>query len=130
MSYFSPTGLNGSNELEQTMLLDVRIYKLHPGRRDDFHVLVRDETVPFALRDGQQIVDFGPSAHDDDTYYLMRAFASAEHRARTLASFYGSEEWQTKYDARVMAFIESYQVAVIPTSAEAIDRLGVARRSR
>ncbi len=112
------------------MLLDVRIYKLHPGRRDDFHVLVRDETVPLAVRDGQQVVAFGPSAHDDDSYYLMRAFTSAEHRARTLADFYGSEEWRTKYDARVMAFIESYQVAVIPASAEAIDQLGAASRSR
>jgi hypothetical protein len=111
------------------MLLDVRLYKLHAGKRDEFDALVRHETIPMARRYGQRIVDFGPSAHDADTYYLIRAFTSAEDRARTLASFYGSEEWRRKYDDRVMALIDSYQTAVFATSPDAVRHLSEARRA-
>jgi hypothetical protein len=100
------------------MILDVRIYKIRAGKRDEFHALVRDETIPMARRCGQNVVDFGPSAHDEDSYYLIRAFASLDERAETLARFYESVEWRSPYDARVMAFIESYQTAVISTSDE------------
>ena len=99
------------------MILDVRIYKLHPGTRDEFDALVRDETIPMAKRYGHTVVDFGPSTHDDDTYYLIRAFTSAEDREHVIAALYGSEEWLRDYDPQVMGFIDSYQTAVIPVSA-------------
>ncbi len=104
------------------MILDVRIYKIHAGKRGEFHALVRDETIPMARRYGQNVVDFGPSEHDDDSYYLIRAFSSLDERAKALASFYDSDEWRSAYDARVMAFIESYQTAVI-SSPNAIGHL-------
>jgi hypothetical protein len=104
------------------MILDVRIYKIHAGKRDEFHALVRDETIPMASRYGQSVVDFGPSEHDDDSYYLIRAFPSLEVRTEALARFYESDEWRSKYDARVMAFIESYQTAVI-SSPDAVGHI-------
>lgn len=105
------------------MILDVRIYKIHAGKRDEFHALVRDETIPMARRYGQNIVDFGPSEHDEDSYYLIRAFSSPEERAEALARFYEGDEWRNKYDARAMAAIESYQTAVI-SAPEALHHLG------
>lgn len=111
------------------MLLDVRIYKVHAGKRAEFDALARNETIPMARRYGQWIVAFGPSAHDDDTYYLMRAFSSAEDTKESLARFYDSDEWRRKYDDRVMAFIDSYQTAVFPTSSEAVQELTEASRA-
>jgi ketosteroid isomerase-like protein len=105
------------------MLLDVRIYRIHAGRRAEFDVLVRHETVPMARRYGQQVLAFGPSAHDDDSYFLIRAFGSPEERTEMLARFYDSEEWRTTYDARVMALIESYQTAVIAATPETVGHL-------
>ena len=102
------------------MILDVRIYRIHAGKRDEFHALVRDETIPMAERDGQNVVDFGPSTHDDDSYYLIRAFSSADERSQTIARFYNSEEWRSKYDARVMALIASYETAVLQASPEQV----------
>lgn len=110
------------------MLLDVRLYQLRAGRRDEFHLLVRDETVPLARRYGHVVVDFGPSSHDDETYYLIRAFPSDQNRRQALEDLYGSEEWLRQYGERVMAFIESHQTAVIQTSSEAVDRLIEASR--
>jgi len=111
------------------MLLDVRLYRIRPGMRDEFHDMVRDETIPLARRHGHLVVDFGPSAHDDETYYLIRAFPDDETRRRALDDLYGSEEWLRDYDNRVMEYIVSYQTAVIPSTSEVVDELVAAARS-
>jgi hypothetical protein len=102
------------------MLLDVRLYQIRSGKRDEFHVLVRDGTIPLAHRYGHVVKDFGPSSHDEDTYYLIRAFT---HRTKRVATHprisKGSEEWSRDF----MTYIESYHTAVFPTSREAVDRL-------
>lgn len=105
------------------MILDVRVYRIRAGKRDEFHALARDETIPMARRFGQEVVDFGPSTHDADSYYLIRAFPSIDERTEALARFYESEEWRTKYDARVMRLIESYQTAVLSVAPETFRRL-------
>jgi hypothetical protein len=110
-------------------LLDVRLYRIRPGRRDEFHTLVRDETIPLARRHGHLVVDFGPSWHDEETYYLIRAFPDDQARRLALDDLYGSEEWLLDYDRRVMAFIESYQTAVIPTTSDVVDALVAAAES-
>jgi hypothetical protein len=110
-------------------LLDVRLYRIRPGRRDEFHTLVRDETIPLARRHGHLVVDSGPSWHDEETYYLIRAFPDDQARRLALDDLYGSEEWLLDYDRRVMAFIESYQTAVIPTTSDVVDALVAAAES-
>ena len=112
------------------MLLDVRIYRLHAGKRNDFDSLVRNQTIPLARRFGHQVVDFGPSAHDDDNYYLIRVFDSSADRVQSLASLYESEEWLRDYEDKVMALIDSYQTAVFPTSPEAVHYLRAAHTAR
>ncbi len=76
-----------------------------------------------ARRHGHNVVGFGPSLHDEDSYYLIRAFVDEEERRRSLASLYESEEWLQNYDERVMGLIDSYQTAVITAPSEAVDRL-------
>lgn len=97
-------------------------------RGDQMTDLARDETIPLARRHGHLVVDFGPSSHDEDTYYLIRAFTTDEDRRHALEDLYRSEEWLRDHDARVMAFIESYQTAVFPTSTESVDLLIEASR--
>lgn len=113
-------------------MLDVRLYRIKPGRRGEFHALARDETLPLARSHGHQVVVYGPSTHDEDAYYLIRAFSDDEQRHAALADLYESEEWLRDYDERVMSLIESYQTAVFPTSAEAVEVLqkAVAPRDR
>jgi len=110
------------------MLLDVRLYQIKSGKRQEFDALVREETIPLARRYGHAVVDFGPSIHDEDSYYLIRAFTTDEERRRALEGLYGSEEWLRDYDQRVMSFIESYQTVVFPTSPEAVRLLIEASR--
>lgn len=69
------------------------------------------------------LVDHGPSSHDDDSYFVMRAYPSLEERQRSQHEFYGSREWIDGPRARVLALIESYTTIVLPLPATVIDGL-------
>jgi hypothetical protein len=96
-----------------SQVLDIRTYKIVPGRRDEFDRIVREGTVPMLHHFGIKVVGFGPSIVDDDHYYLMRAFPSASRRKEQLESFYGSAEWEQTYEDVVMGLIEAYHTVVV-----------------
>ncbi len=105
------------------MLLEIRSYKLHPGKRDEFHALLRDGAAPMLARHAIRVVRYGPSLHDPDCYTLMRAYSSLEAREKQLEGFYGSEEWASRFEAPVMAMIESYATVVVEAQPEAVEAL-------
>jgi len=93
-------------------VLEIRSYALKPGTRDRFHALVERDALPMLRRWNIDVVAYGPSLHDADSYYLMRAFSSVEERQRTEDAFYGSEEWRQGPREAVLAAIGSYTTAV------------------
>src|SRR5262245_58236192 len=74
-------------------MLEIRVYTLKPGIRDAFHSRFLTESLPLLRTSGVEVVAFGPSLHDADSYYLMRAFPSVEARDQAEAAFYGSRAW-------------------------------------
>jgi NIPSNAP len=88
-------------------LLEIRSYNLKPGTLDEFHRLVVEQSVPMLLRWGVDLVAFGPSAHDPDSYYLMRAYADAAERRASQDAFYGSDEWRSGPRQAILDCIES-----------------------
>jgi hypothetical protein len=110
-------------------LLDVRTYDLVAGGSAEFHSLARDRAVPMLKRYGIWVVAYGPSADDEDMYYLVRAFDSPRTREQQLASFYGSEEWLRDYEPEVQRLLRSYHVAVIELSAAVADSLAAVSTS-
>lgn len=99
--------------------VEVRVYKLKPGLRDKFHEIARD-AVEMLNRHQITVVGHGPSAHDADSYFLMRSYPSLEAREKALQGFYGSEEWETRFNATVTGMIESYNTLVLEASHPAI----------
>lgn len=98
----------GANEL-----VEIRSYNLKPGTRDHFHQLFLRDALPMLKRWKVDVVGYGPSLHDNDSYYLMRAFASVEERQRSEDAFYGSEEWIKGPREAILADIDSYTTIVI-----------------
>ena len=92
--------------------VEVRVYKLKPGMRDAFKSAA-DEVMEMLARHRINVVGHGPSAHDADSYYLMRAYPSLEAREQSLQGFYGSEEWAQRFNDRVTGMIESYNTVVL-----------------
>ena len=100
-------------------LLELRVYKLHPGVRDAFAVRFHEQICD-ARGHGIAVVHGGPALHDPDGWTLLRAFPSLAGRQAALDRFYGSEEWLGQHETAVMAMIKSYETAVIDAGPEAI----------
>lgn len=94
-------------------VLEIRSYTLKPNTRTDFHRLFVEHSLPMLKRWNVDVVSFGPSQHDDDSYYLMRAYDSLKHRQESQDAFYGSEEWIKGPREAIIAPIETYTSVVI-----------------
>lgn len=96
-----------------THTVEIRSYNLKPGTRAQFHQLFEREALPMLRRWKVDVVSYGPSLHDDDSYYLMRAYVSIEDRQRSEDAFYGSDEWRKGPREAILAAIENYTTVVI-----------------
>lgn len=111
-------------------VVEIRSYTLKKGMRDRFHALVVHEALPLLQRWKIDVVAYGPSQHDEDSYFLMRAFASVHDRVTSEDAFYGSGEWRDGPRAAVLGAIDTYTtvvVAVDPATLAALRRLGPRR---
>lgn len=59
------------------------------------------------------VVAFGPSLHDAESYFLIRAFPSLENRQEREDAFYGSDEWKRGPREAILADIASYTTVVV-----------------
>jgi hypothetical protein len=82
-----------------------------------------DAALPLLLRHQVDVVSYGHSRHDPDTYFLIRAFDSLEHRDIAEDAFYGSAEWRQGPRQAVIALIETYTELVIELDEAAVDGL-------
>jgi hypothetical protein len=103
--------------------VEIRSYRLKPGARDTFHRLMSDIAVPMLRHWQTDVVCHGASAHDEVSYYLIRAYASVEDRQRRQDEFYGSAEWREGPRQAILDLIEEYNSVVIPMDDRTIDRL-------
>lgn len=93
--------------------VEIRSYNLKPGTRDRFQQLAIKEALPMLRRWKVDVVAHGPSLHDKDSYFLIRAFTSVEQRQKDEDAFYGSQEWIKGPRDRVLADIDSYTTIVV-----------------
>ena len=96
-----------------TLFVEIRSYNLKPGTRQDFHNLFVERSLPMLKRWKVDVVRYGPSPHDEDTYYLMRAFPSLADREQSEDAFYGSDEWKLGPREAILALIENYTTIVL-----------------
>lgn len=108
---------------QQPRVLEVRSYNLKPGTRDRFHQLFLKEALPMLQRWKVDVVGYGASLHDADSYFLMRAFPSVEQRQKSEDAFYGSDEWIKGPRERILADIDSYTTIVIAIDEAALNGL-------
>jgi NIPSNAP len=102
-------------------LLEIRLFTVQPGTRDEWHRISRDGTIPLMRACGITVIAYGPSRNDDDGYYLLRAFRDGDERVELSQSVYATEEWAKKYEEPLTAMMVSYQTAVVPLPREAIE---------
>ncbi len=104
-------------------LVEIRSYNLKPGRREEFHRLVVEKSLPMLKRWKVDVVAFGPSPHDSNSYYLIRAYDSLDDRQASQDAFYGSPEWRQGPREAIIALIESDTSIVIEMEESTVDAL-------
>jgi hypothetical protein len=104
-------------------IVEIRTYKLKPGTRGDFERLFLDQARPMLTRWGVDMVGYGRSLDDEDSFYLMRCYPSLEDRRLSQDAFYGSDEWLQGPRAGILACIENYITVVVSLDDEAVEAL-------
>jgi NIPSNAP len=103
--------------------VEIRSYNLKSGARGEFHRLFLETAFPMLKRWNVDVVAYGPSLHDENSYYLMRRFDSLAHREQSENAFYGSEEWRQGPREPILALIENYTECVLELDDVTIDGL-------
>lgn len=96
-----------------TNFVEIRSYNLKPGTRHEFHRLFLEAAMPLLKRWNVDVVAYGPSPHDENSYYLMRRFESLAQRDESENAFYGSDAWRRGPREAIVALIENYTEFVL-----------------
>jgi hypothetical protein len=95
------------------MVVEMRTYRIKPGRREEFLHVFRSKSIPEHRRLGMQISDPLLSIEDPDVFFFMRGFPDAASRERLRAAFYEGELWKLELEAKLMPMIEKFEVVLV-----------------
>ena len=104
-------------------LVEVRSYKLKPGSAARFHDLVSHRSIPLLHAVRMDVVSFGPSLHEADTYFLIRSYENLEELKSSQEAFYGSAAWRQGPREAIVELIESDATVAFWMSVEAVDAM-------
>jgi hypothetical protein len=107
------------------MITEIRIYKLKANTATQFHAVFTEQSLPMMKRWNVNVVDYGVSLIDNDSFYLIRNYANLEHRKESQAAFYGSDEWIDGPEKTIMGCIDTYNTAVIDSGKLIINKTEV-----
>jgi hypothetical protein len=100
------------------MMIEIRIYKLKKGTGKVYEKVFTEESLPMLKRWNVQVVAYGFSLDDDETFYLMRSYKDLDDRQQSQDAFYGSYEWKLGPREAILACIENYNVMIIEADVE------------
>ena len=106
--------------------VEVRSYALKPGAREAFDRIASQQAIPMLRCWEVDVVAHGPSPHDDDSYYLIRAYASLADRQQSQDAFYGSQEWKDGPRVAILGLIENFTSIVLELEPATVEALRIA----
>ena len=98
------------------MIVEVRSYRIKPGRREEFIKLFETRAVPAMRTYGMQVIGPLLDVENPHKFVFLRNFPSLEERERMRDAFYGGELWKNELEGLAMPLLESYDVILCETS--------------
>lgn len=95
------------------MIIEMRTYKLKPGKRNEFLEIFRTKSVPAHDEIGMKILGPFLSIEDSDTFFFMRGFPDLPSREPMKAKFYEGELWKRELEGVLMPMIDRYDVVLV-----------------
>jgi len=103
-------------------LIEIRTYRLKPGCAERFVATVR-EALPLVRASGMDVVAFGRSDHEVESFFLIRAFADREQLVSQQEAFYGSSIWREGPRQALVSCLDSYMNTLLRLPDHAVDAL-------
>jgi hypothetical protein len=103
-------------------LIEVRTYKLKPGTADQF-VAAFELALPLVRESGMDVVAFGRSDHEHESFYLIRAYDNRSQLEAQQNAFYSSEAWRQGPRASLIACLEDYLNTLLWVSEKSVEDL-------
>ena len=98
------------------MIVEVRSYRIKPGRRAEFIQMFETRAVPALREHGMEIVGPFLDVENPNKFVWLRSFPSLEERDRLKDAFYEGDLWKNELEAIAMPMIDSYDCILCETS--------------
>lgn len=98
------------------MIVEVRSYRITPGRRDEFIELFENRSVPALRSHGMKVVGPLIDLENPNKFVFLRGFPSMEDLHRMKTEFYEGKLWKEELESIAMPMVESYDVTLCETS--------------
>jgi NIPSNAP protein len=98
------------------MIVEVRSYRIKPGRREEFIKFFETRAVPALRSHGMKVVGPFLDLENPNKFVWLRIFPSLEERERMRTAFYEGELWKNELESIAMPMLESYDVILCETS--------------
>ena len=98
------------------VIVEVRSYRIKPGRRAEFIEFFETRAVPALRSHGMQILGPLLDLENPNKFVWLRSFPSLDERERMKTAFYEGELWKQELEAIAMPMLESYDVILCETA--------------
>ena len=98
------------------MIVEVRSYRIKPGKRDEFIKMFETRAVAAQREYGIKIVGPLLDVENPNKFVFLRSFPSLEDRDRMKDAFYGGDLWKNELEAFAMPLLDSYDVILCEAS--------------
>jgi len=99
------------------MIVEVRSYRIRPGKREEFIKLFETRAVPALREYGMKIVGPLLDVENPNKFVFLRSFPSLEERDRLKDAFYSSDIWKKELEQIAMPLLDSYDVILCEASS-------------
>jgi hypothetical protein len=96
-----------------SMIIEMRTYKIAPGKRSEFLRVLETKAFPAHRKIGMKILGPFLSVENDDTFFWMRAFSDEQSRERMRNEFYEGKLWKEDLEQKLMPILHKYDVVVV-----------------
>ena len=97
---------------QNKMITEIRIYKFKENSAEKFIKVFTEQSLPMMKRWKINVVDYGFSLIDKESFYLIRNYESVAQRKESQDAFYGSDEWINGPEKEIMNCIDTYNTIV------------------
>ncbi|QWP75405.1 NIPSNAP family protein [Lysobacter sp. K5869] len=103
-------------------LVEVRTYKLKPGHGERF-VAAMAAALPMVRASGMDVVAFGRSDHEHESFHLIRAYADRDELTAQQDAFYGSDAWKLGPRQALIDCLDDYLNTLLWLTPDSIEDL-------